>query len=134
MGWKKWPLVFLQSLDLQEYLHYIIKKIWFTSVWRQKPKAVAWFLTCVMVAQSTLISYHTDCLVQTEIATTAPSLFFIFFPCFGNSSCFHKPYYVRNTHWHRRCVSNCPPIFWKSAKKIAALPTHFDVVSYTPDT
>ena len=57
-----------------------IWKIWFISVWRLKPKAVAWLLTWVMLAQNALISYHTDAFVKTEVCCTvlwlcqAPSL------------------------------------------------------------
>ena len=38
---------------------YLIWKIWFISIWSQKFKAVVWFLTYVMFAQSTPTSYHT---------------------------------------------------------------------------
>ena len=35
-----------------------------------KPKDVAWFLMCVMLAQSIPISYHTVGLVKTEVTST----------------------------------------------------------------
>ena len=51
-------------------LQYLIWKIEFISVWRKKPKAMAWLLMYVMLAQSTPISYHTEGLVKTEVMST----------------------------------------------------------------
>ena len=51
-----WPLIFLQ--------------IWFISVWRMRAKVIAWLLTWFIFAQSTLISYHTEAFVKTEVAWT----------------------------------------------------------------
>ena len=41
-------------------VQYLIWKIWFISVWRQKPKAQVWLLAAFMLGQNTLISYHTE--------------------------------------------------------------------------
>ena len=38
-----------------------------------KAKAMAWLLTWFIVAQSTLISYHTEAFVKTEVACTVDS-------------------------------------------------------------
>ena len=35
-----------------------------------KAKAMTWLLTWFMIAQSTLISYHTEAFVKTEVACT----------------------------------------------------------------
>ena len=44
-----------------------------------KAKAMAWLLTWFMIAQSTLISYHTEAFVKTEVACTVGSLENCFF-------------------------------------------------------
>ena len=58
------------SLLIYKNAQYLIWKIWFISVWRMKAKAMAWLLTWFMIAQSTLISYHTEAFVKTEVACT----------------------------------------------------------------
>ena len=58
------------SLLIYKNVQYLIWKIWFISVWRMKAKAMAWLLTWFMIAQSTLISYHTEAFVKTESACT----------------------------------------------------------------
>ena len=59
------------SLLTYKNVQYFIWKIWFISVWRMKAKAMAWLLTWFMITQSTLISYHTEAFVKTEVACTA---------------------------------------------------------------
>ena len=58
------------SLLTYKNVQYLIWKILFISVWRMKAKAMAWLLTWFMIAQSTLISYHTEAFVKTESACT----------------------------------------------------------------
>ena len=53
---------------------YLIWKIWFISVWRLKARAMAWLLMWFMFAQSTLISYHSQAFVKTEVGCTVVSL------------------------------------------------------------
>ena len=64
-----WPVIFLQSLNLQG-CKYFIWKIWFISVWRTKAKVIAWLFIWFIFAQRTLISYHTEVFVKTEVACT----------------------------------------------------------------
>ena len=45
----------------------------FISFWRMKAKAMTWYLTWFMIAQSTLISYHTEAFVKTEVRCTVLS-------------------------------------------------------------
>ena len=49
---------------------YLNWKIWFISVWRLKAKVMAWLLTWFIFTQSTLISYHTEAFVKTEVGCT----------------------------------------------------------------
>ena len=58
------------SLLTYKSVQYLIWKIWFISVWRLKARAMAWLLTWFMFAQSTLISYHTEAFVKTEVGCT----------------------------------------------------------------
>ena len=53
-------LKYFCSLLTYKIIKYLIWKIRFISVWSQKPKAVMWLLTCVILAKSTPISYHTE--------------------------------------------------------------------------
>ena len=47
-----------------------IRDRWFIPVRRMKTKPMAWLLRWFMIAQSTLISYHTEAFVKTEVACT----------------------------------------------------------------
>ena len=58
------------SLLTYKNVQYLIWKIWFISVLRVKAKAMVWLLTWFMIAQSNLISYHTEAFVKTESACT----------------------------------------------------------------
>ena len=51
-------------------VQYLLLKIWLISVWRLKARAMKWLLTWFMFAQSTLISYHTEAFVKTEVGCT----------------------------------------------------------------
>ena len=63
-------LWYFWSLLTYKNLQYLIWKIWFTSGWKMKAKAMARLLTWFMIAQSTLISYHTEAFVKTDVACT----------------------------------------------------------------
>ena len=65
------------SLLTYKNVQYLIWKIWFISVWKMKAKAMAWILIWFMITQSTLISYHTEPFVKTEVACTVCTLFLI---------------------------------------------------------
>ena len=58
------------SLLTYKNLQNHIWKILFIFVWRMKAKAMAWLLTQFMIAQSTLISFHTEAFFKTEVACT----------------------------------------------------------------
>ena len=47
-----------------------IQKIWFLSVWRLEAKVLEWLLRWFIFAQSTLISFHTEAFVKTEVGCT----------------------------------------------------------------
>ena len=51
-------------------VQFLIWKILFISVWTLKAKVMAWLLTWFIFAQSTLISYHTEAFVKTEVGCT----------------------------------------------------------------
>ena len=53
-------LLYFCSLLTCKSEKFLIWKISFIYVWSQKPKAVSWLLMCVMLAQITPISYHTE--------------------------------------------------------------------------
>ena len=79
------------SLLTYKSVQYLIWKIWFISIWRMKARAIAWLLTLFMFAQSTLISYHTEAFVKTEVGCTVITIlasgfklkdnFYAFFMC-----------------------------------------------------
>ena len=76
------PLVYEFRCGLIFMAHpvqYLIWKIWFMSVWRLKAKVMAWLLTWFISAQNTLISYHTEAFVKTEVGCTVSliKLYFI---------------------------------------------------------
>ena len=58
------------SLLTYKSVKYLIWKIWFISVWRLKTRAMAWLIRSFMLAQSTLISYHMEAFVKTEVGCT----------------------------------------------------------------
>ena len=58
------------SLLTYKDVQYLIWKIRFITVRRQKPKAMTWLSTCVMFAQSTPISYQREAFVKTEVSCT----------------------------------------------------------------
>ena len=51
-------------------LKYLIQNIWLLSVWRLKAKVLAWLLRWFIFAESTLISFHTEAFVKTEVGCT----------------------------------------------------------------
>ena len=51
-------------------LTYLLWKNWLLSVWRFKAKIMVWLLMWFMFAQSTLISYHTEVFVKTDVGCT----------------------------------------------------------------
>ena len=53
-------LKYFSSLLTYKDVQYHILKIWFISAWSQKPKALVWLLTCVMITEMTPISYHKE--------------------------------------------------------------------------
>ena len=58
------------SLLTYKDVQYLIWKIWFISVWILKAKVMAWLLTWFIFTQNTLISYHTEAFVKTEVGFT----------------------------------------------------------------
>jgi len=58
------------SLLTYKSVQYLIWKIWFRSIWRMKARVIAWLLMLFMFAQNTLISYHTEVFVKTEVGCT----------------------------------------------------------------
>ena len=58
------------SLLTYKDVQYLVWKIWFISVWRMKAKVLLWLLTWFIFARSTLISYHTEAFVKTEVGCT----------------------------------------------------------------
>ena len=61
------------SLFTYKSRQYLIWKIWLISVWRLKARAMKWLLIWFMFAQSTLISYHIEAFVKTEVGCTVTS-------------------------------------------------------------
>ena len=58
------------SLLTYKDVQYLVWKIWLISVWRMKARAMKWLLTRFIFAQTTLISYHTEVFVKTEVGCT----------------------------------------------------------------
>ena len=63
-------LLYFCSLLTYKDVQYLIWKIWFISVLRLKAKVMAWLLIWFIFTQSTLISYHTEAFVKTEVGCT----------------------------------------------------------------
>ena len=66
------------SLLTYKDVQYLVWKIWLISVWRMKAKVLLWLLTWFIFAWSTLISYHTEAFVKTEVGCTVTNLVTIF--------------------------------------------------------
>ena len=65
------------SLLTYKDVQYLVWKIWLISVWRMKAKVLLWLLTWFIFAQSTLISYHTEAFVKTEVGCTVQFHFLV---------------------------------------------------------
>ena len=64
-----WPLIFLQSIDMQRCTVSHLKDLIHIYL-EPEVQGCLWLLTCVMLAQSTLISYHTEAFIKTEVGCT----------------------------------------------------------------
>ena len=87
-------------------LQYLIWKIWFVFIWRMKAKAMAWLLTWFVIAQSTLISYHIEAFVKTEVACTVQKVGLSYTIMIDESPFFHSSFsFFRNfwLHWQDLC-------------------------------
>ena len=58
------------SLLTYKSVQYLIWKIWFISIWSLKARAMAQLIMQFMFPQGTLISYHTEAFVKTEVGCT----------------------------------------------------------------
>ena len=114
-SWAKSAISFSTSnLDLKYFcslltyknLQYLIWKIWFISVRSQKLKALALPFTYVMLAQSTLISYHTEPFVNTEVGCTIED--------FGRNNAINVSYGCKNRYKNKvfNLVRHLVVILW----------------------
>ena len=66
----KFDLWYFCSLVTYKDVQYLVWKIWLISVWKMKAKVLLWLLTGFIFDRSTLISYHTEAFVKTEVGCT----------------------------------------------------------------